>query len=154
MRKSWKHILVFFLVSFLLHLLWENLQAPLFEGFDSFGQHFPICFYATITGDMLFTVIIYLVIALVHQDQYWVSKLKLYRHQATWILPVVVGVLIAISFELWAIYVAERWTYGSMPIIPILQIGLTPVLQMIFVPLLTIYISYFYIKASKSSQRE
>lgn len=148
MRKSWLHIFVFFLISFLLHLTWENLQAPLFQAYESFAQHFPICFYATITGDMIFMAIIYLVIALGNRDKYWISNPKSYRHLATWILPVIVGVLIAISFELWAIYVVERWSYDAMPLIPILNIGLTPVLQMIFVPLLTIYLSSIYLKKS------
>lgn len=43
----------FFGGSFLFHLLWENLQAPLYKGYTSFAQHFGICLKATF-GDMVF----------------------------------------------------------------------------------------------------
>ena len=46
-----------------------------------------------------------------------------------------IGVLLAVSFELWAIYAVRRWEYGSMPLIPIIGVGITPVLQMVIVPL-------------------
>ena len=29
---------------------------------------------------------------------------------------------------------AQRWRYGSMPLEPLVHVGLTPVLQMIFIP--------------------
>jgi hypothetical protein len=45
----------FFGYSFLLHLLWKNAQAPLYEGFtDDVAGHLRACFYVTATGDMDF----------------------------------------------------------------------------------------------------
>lgn len=137
--KAWKNILIFFVVSFVFHLTWEMLQAPLFQGFDSLSQHFPICFYATATGDMIFMVIIYLSLALAHKDFHWLNKRKSYTYPATWVLPIIIGGLLAVSFELWAIHTVNRWAYGAMPIIPYLKVGLTPVLQMILIPLGVIY---------------
>lgn len=135
-------LITFFLGSFLLHLLWENAQAPLFEGYVSFGQHFPICLRGTLTGDMLFTLVIYLTLALVHRDWWCLSNPQTYRHPATWLLPVTIGLLLATSFEFWAMYVAQRWTYTpAMPIVPILGIGLTPLLQMVLLPLLTLLLT-------------
>jgi L-cystine uptake protein TcyP (sodium:dicarboxylate symporter family) len=62
-----------------------------------------------------------------------------YAHPATWILALLIGALLAVSFELWAVFADHRWQYAaSMPLIPILQIGFTPVLQMIFIPLLVL----------------
>lgn len=137
-----KQILVFFGGSFLLHLLWENAQAPLFQGYESFAQHFLICLKATTTGDMLFMLVIYCVLALVHRDMWWPSNSKTFHHPATWILPPVIGILLAVSFELWAIHVARRWTYAeAMPIIPILQVGILPLLQMMIVPLLSLFLA-------------
>ncbi len=132
----------FFGGSFLLHLLWENAQAPLFQGFESFAQHFPICLKATATGDMLFMLVIYCTLALVHQDMWWPGNPKTYRPPATWILPPFIGVLLAISFELWAIHVANRWTYATtMPILPLLQIGIPPLVQMMLIPILSLFIA-------------
>lgn len=137
-----KPTIVFFGTSFLLHLLWENAQAPLFEGYKSFAQHFPICLKATATGDMLFMLEIYCALALVHQDVWWLSNPQTYRHHATWIIPPVIGILLATSFELWAVHVANRWTYAAaMPILPALEIGITPLLQMAVIPLLSLSIA-------------
>lgn len=133
-------ILTYFLISFLLHLSWENAQASLYADFVSYAQHFWPCFFGTITGDMAFMGSIYFAIAVSQKKTFWSSDAACYRHPATWILPVVIGVLLAVSYELWAIHAVQRWKYGTMPIIPIVRVGLTPVLQMIAVPILTIYL--------------
>lgn len=137
-RKKISGFILFFVASFVLHLVWENFQAPLFEGFSSFGQHFPRCLFATATGDMIFMLIIYLSLAIAHKNFWWVNDRRAYTKAATWFLPVLIGVLIAVGFELWAVYVDHRWVYGSMPLIPFVKVGLTPVLQMILVPLAVI----------------
>jgi hypothetical protein len=47
----------FFGYGFLLHLAWENAQAPLYEGFmENAPQHLWACIYATATGDMAFSL--------------------------------------------------------------------------------------------------
>ncbi len=92
--------------GFILHLLWENLQAPLYASFTSLRDHFWICF------------------------------------KAAWAITLLIGVLLAVSFELWAVYVDQRWQYTqSMPLIPVLQVGLTPVLQMLIIPLVTLLLT-------------
>ena len=131
-------VLYFFLLSFFLHLLWENLQAPLYQGYISFAQHFPSCLIATATGDILMMLFLYLTLAVVHEDLFWVADRSAFEYPATWLLPVLLGVLVAISFELWAVYVAHRYAYAAMPLLPIVRIGVTPILQMVIVPLLTI----------------
>ena len=137
MRKA---LLAYFGSSFFLQLLWENLQAPLYVGYTSFYQHFWICLKATVTGDMIFMVLIYLALALIHKDICWVRNRAAYLSPATWTLTVVVGVLLAVSFEWWAVFVAHRWVYGIMPLVPMLHVGLTPVSQMIAVPVVTLFL--------------
>ncbi len=45
-------------------------------------------------------------------------------------LPVVVALLFAIALELFALHTG-RWEYNNlMPIIPVINVGLTPVLQL------------------------
>lgn len=129
---------IFFGSSFFFHLLWENVQAPLFAGYESFEQHFWICFRAT-WGDLLFMLTIYVALAVVHQDWLWIRHRTVYRHPATWMITLFFGLLLAANFELWAVYVNQRWQYAErMPMIPILHIGLTPVLQMMIIPLLSL----------------
>ncbi len=145
-------VAAFFGASFLLHLTWENLQSPLYSCFatSSFLQCFWICLKATVTGDMLFMLTIYVALAFVHRDPFWIADRSVFVHLATWVLAVLVGVLLGISFELWAIHVSHRWTYAGMPIIPVLRIGITPVLQMIVVPLLTLYASFWLLPLPRS----
>ena len=138
--------------SFLLHLVWENAQAPLFEGYVSFAQHFPICLVATATGDMAVMFMLYLLLALAHRNLQWATDARNYAHPLTWILPPVVGALFAIIIELRAVYVLHRWSYGAaMPIVPGLWVGLTPVLQMVVVPLVTLLVCQWWLHASKMS---
>jgi hypothetical protein len=126
--------------GFLLHLLWENFQAPLYAGYTSLRDHFLICFKATL-GDLLFMFIIYTALAIVHRDPFWVAERSAYAHPVTWIITLLVSALLAVSFELWAVYVDHRWQYTeAMPLIPILQIGLTPVLQMLLIPLSVLFL--------------
>ena len=134
-------ISVFFGGSFVLHLLWENLQAPLYEGFTSFRQHFWICFKAT-WGDLLFMLLIYAALAVLHRDMFWIADRSAYSNPATWIISVLIGALLAVSFEFWAVYVDHRWQYTeAMPLIPVLHIGLTPVLQMLLIPLAVLFLT-------------
>lgn len=134
-------LIVYFGGSFVLHLLWENLQAPLFEGFLSFSQHFWLCASAT-AGDMLFMVFLYATLAVMHRNLFWVARRSAYEHPATWFIVLFFGVLLGVSFELWAVYVDQRWHYNAMmPLIPILRVGLTPVLQMLILPLVTVFLT-------------
>lgn len=135
-------IVTYFLISFALHLSWENAQASLYADFVSYAQHFWPCFFGTITGDMVFMAVMYFAIAVSLKNAFWSSDAASYRHPATWVLPVITGVLLAVSYELWAIHAVQRWEYGTMPIIPIVRVGLTPVLQMIAVPIATIYLCF------------
>jgi hypothetical protein len=140
-KKRLTVLVSYFALSFVLHLVWENLQAPLYVGLGTIVQHFPICLFATATGDMIFMAIIYLAVAAVHRDLWWPLQKKSYSHIGTWIIAILVGSLLAISFELWAIFVDFRWVYGAMPLLPIVKVGLTPVLQMILIPPLVIWLS-------------
>lgn len=141
MKVVLKPVAIYFTVSFLLHLSWYVLQAPLFANYDSGWESFKRCLFATATGDMFFMAVIYLSISAAFADVRWIPRRELLRHPGPWILSVIIGVLLGLCFELWAIHVEERWSYGRMPIMPILNVGLTPILQMIFIPLAIIPIA-------------
>lgn len=136
--EYWRAIGVFFAASFLLHLLWENLQAPLYHGYTSFGQHFWICLRATATGDMAVMLALYLALALAHRDLLWASKRTVYTRPITWLLPVILGLIFAVGMEMWALQ-THRWAYAAMPMV--FGIGLLPILQMIAIPPLALFFS-------------
>lgn len=132
-------------LSFVLHLIWENVQAPLYTSFDSFLQHFLMCLFATATGDMLFMLTIYIALAAAFERLDWPAEDDLLRRPATWVLSLIIGGLLAVSFELWAIHVEQRWFYDTMPTIPVLEIGILPLLQMLVIPVLVIAATHYFV---------
>lgn len=132
-----RFVLGYFVLGFVLHFAWEHLQMPLYDlPAVTFWEGIQICLFATATGDMLFLLVIYAAVALVHRDWWWIARRPCFRHPATWLLPVLIGGLLAVSFELWAVYAVHRWNYGSMPLLPLLRVGLTPFLQMTVLPII------------------
>ncbi len=128
----------FFGISFVLHLLWENLQAPLFEGYQSFTQHFWMCFRGAL-GDLIFMIVIYAVLAVVHRNLFWVADPAAYARFSTWVITIALGVAMAVAFEWWALGTG-RWSYADgMPLLPGLGVGLVPVLQMFVIPPFTLF---------------
>ena len=86
---------------------------------------------------MLFMAILYAAMAVVHRDLRWSRRAVVYRHPATWTVPALVGGLLAATYELWAVHVIGRWAYAeAMP--TVFAVGLSPLLQMIVVPLLVV----------------
>lgn len=48
MADKKRAILYLFITAFITNLISENLQAPLYTGFKSFGQHFLFCLVASL----------------------------------------------------------------------------------------------------------
>ncbi len=132
--------------SFLLHLVWENAQAPLYAGYTSFPQHFRICLKGAL-GDLLFMLDLYLAVALLHRNLCWITDGSAVSRPLTWIILLLLGGLLAVSFEWWAVFAAHRWAYGSMPLLPG-GIGLTPVLQMILIPPMSLLLTARFLPSS------
>ncbi len=129
---KWPLVWRILLVGFLTNLVWENAQAFLYEGYEGFYQHFIMCLIATVV-DAVAILALYLIFAGVLQDFYWV------RHW-NWksiLLIMLAGGLLAILFEKWALSRGE-WSYTeAMPVVPFLQVGLSPLLQLTILPVLT-----------------
>lgn len=135
MNKLAKTLLIIAGTSLVLNLAWENLQAPLYQGYSNFWQHFPICSIASL-GDVLIILVLYFVLAIVNRDILWISKMN----RADVVVLIALGVLVAIGIEKWAL-ATLRWQYSSaMPLIPYVKVGLLPVLQMGLLPLITYYV--------------
>ena len=136
MKKITGQIILLSLIAFVLHLVWENTQAPLFAGYSSFGQHLPLCFLGTI-GDVVFTAAVYLSIAMLKNDFGWIMRLS---SKDIFVL-VAVGFFFALGIE-WRALLFGRWGYADiMPIIPYFQVGLTPILQMTLLLPLSFYLT-------------
>lgn len=118
---EWAHTLrlipSIFLLSLLLNLIWEHLHSLLYAGYRGGGITEFILIRASLADAIMITV---LALPFV-----FFEKLKKYA----WII-VVAGILLAIGIE-WYALSTLRWAYNEfMPIIPILGIGLTPMIQL------------------------
>jgi hypothetical protein len=138
-------VLAFFGGSFVMHFAWELAQMPLFKSANaSTYENVQMCLFATATGDMLFMLTLYLTAAVIHRDCCWLTDRAVYSHPATWSVLILVGMLLAVSFELWSVHAVRRWEYGSsMPLVPFIRVGVTPILQMVLIPPASIAICRF-----------
>lgn len=132
--KTIKQIIYLSFIAFILHYIWENVQAPLFKGWTSFSQHFSICFLGTV-GDIVITLAVYLVVALLKNNFNWIAILN----KKDLAMLATVGFFMAVGIE-WRALLFGRWAYAdAMPIIPYFKVGLTPILQMTFLLPISIY---------------
>jgi len=119
------------IITFLLHVIWENAQAPLYAGYESFSQHFSMCFVGTI-GDVVITLSILAFLWLIKKD---VSR------PADFLALAIIGFIVAVVIEQHAL-LTGKWSYAlTMPIVPILKVGLAPILQMTVLLPLSFYLA-------------
>lgn len=134
--KIGKQIIFLSIIAFVLHIIWENAQASLFQGFASFSEHFPMCVVGAV-GDVAITLFVYFIVALLKNDFNWIVTLN----KKDIISLAVVGFFIAVWIEQRALLFG-RWAYAdAMPIIPHLKVGLLPILQMILLLPFSMYLT-------------
>ncbi|MBI4085059.1 MAG: hypothetical protein HY432_00950 [Candidatus Liptonbacteria bacterium] len=135
-----KYIATLAIIAFLVHIIWENAQASLYVGYESFSQHFPMCLIGTV-GDVAITLLVLAFMRLLKEDV----------TQATDFLALaMMGFVIAVAIEQHAL-LTGRWGYApAMPIIPILEVGLTPIMQMMLLLPLSFYLANLA-KSAKSA---
>ncbi len=109
---------------------------PLYDvGGLAFWEHFPMCVIATVWDAIIITGM-YLIFKAAFGDYFWINNLNWKK-----VLPVIVlGLFVALFIEERALY-DGRWAYNElMPIVPFSHAGLSPVLQMMFLPVGTFYL--------------
>lgn len=128
----WWRLCAIFVVAVLLNYAWELAHSPLYVGMD-FNKAWWHCFLSSL-GDGLDVLIIYTVGWLILGRQDWYEKTGVRGYA----LILIMGLIIGIGIELIAVYKLERWTYTTqMPLIPGLNVGVTPVAQMLILPVAT-----------------
>lgn len=106
-----------FFVGFLLNLLWENLHAPLYVHYQG----------GAITEYVLFRAAFFdaFIISLFAAILFFVP----WPRARPWLM-LAVGVFFAVMLEVWALKTG-RWEYTVfMPLVPFLEVGLSPTLQL------------------------
>ena len=126
-----------------LNLAWELSQAMFYTCSKDPVRCFWLCLRASL-GDVVIVAGLYGIIALLFRDRRWFARFSWAKLMSL----MIVGGIIAIGIEKYALAV-HRWEYlPSMPLIPGLAVGVWPVLQMILIPPL-IWLSMWWFKPAK-----
>lgn len=139
MKNHIKYIVLF---SILFNFIWEMVQMPFYLNMPWNFRTTIICLAASL-GDAVMILIIYFLVSFFQKDSFWIRKLKLKGVMFSIICGFVLSVLVE-----WIAVANNLWQYSnSMPLLPFGEIGITPVLQMLILPLivfkLTEIIIYF-----------
>lgn len=127
-------------VTFLLNFAWEMLQMPLFKDMELNWQTTLFCALASV-ADVLMVLLIYYSFAFIYKDPFWIQNFTIQR---TAIL-VLVGSVGAILAEIRHLSLGN-WAYSeAMPLVPVVNAGLSPVLQFMILPAISYYSSYYYL---------
>jgi hypothetical protein len=137
-KKMFKRfVITTILLAFLFNVAWEILQIPLFKGGVYEWQHILFCILASV-ADVIMVLIIYFGFALIYKDELWIKNLKAIRI----IILILTGGAGAVLAELRHLSIGT-WSYASaMPLIPVVHVGLSPVLQFMILPILIYSLSF------------
>ncbi|MDF1567679.1 MAG: hypothetical protein RQ801_13635 [Spirochaetaceae bacterium] len=123
-----------FLWAVATNYLWEMLQMPLFAEMEfSDPKSWLICFRASL-GDGVIVLTIWVIGFAVFRKTAWAENLDARS------IPILLlsGSLIAIGIE-WLALEAGRWRYSEiMPLVPLVNVGLIPFLQLLILPWISI----------------
>ena len=112
-----KRIATIFLSAFILNAIWENLHSFLYVDYMN-TQITEVILLRAALADAVMITIISLPFVLF---QSWKKQ--------SWII-ILLGFILAVSIEWWALGTG-RWEYSAyMPIIPFLYVGVTPAIQL------------------------
>jgi hypothetical protein len=132
-----KQGLLVFIVGVALNYLWELAQAPLYAGLQDWGRVWWHCLVAAL-GDGLLIWLILVIGWLVFGRFEW----YVFPSYSTLGVMLAAGLSIGIGVEWIALNILGRWAYAAaMPLLPGLNIGLVPVLQMLVLPPLIFHLA-------------
>lgn len=137
MKKFIRNIIVITIISFLFQYSWEYWQCGIFYDVTNIGNHSRLMASATF-GDIVMTLILYGLLALVNHDVNWIIKKWNFKE---FVIIALYALFLSFYFEISALYTG-RWSYSSkMPLFPNTNIGLIPVIQLLILFPLTFFIS-------------
>ena len=134
-------ILILIIIGFVLNFIWELLHSPLYVGYINNTHHVLISALASV-ADALMSIFLYACFAFIFKNPFWIKFLIIKRA----VLVGIVGGMGAIVSEMLHVSGGD-WAYGpAMPIIPFLNVGLSPVLQFIMLPLSSYFFGFYLLK--------
>ncbi|MDO8504456.1 MAG: hypothetical protein Q7S36_01230 [Candidatus Liptonbacteria bacterium] len=107
-----------------LNFLWELAQMPLYI-VGTFPA-FPLGWIRASLWDASYTAIVYLFFGFLHQDFYWIRRKNIWDL----FLIIIIGFVTATIVETQALALGKWFYTSTMPLVPVLKVGLTPFIQL------------------------
>lgn len=137
-KRSFKqYIFTVLLFAFLFNTVWEILKIPLYkEGVYSWN-HILFCVLASF-ADAIMVLLMYFVFSFIYKNPLWIKKIN----QAKIIFLILAGGIGAVLAETRHLSIST-WSYAkAVPLIPVLNVGLSPVLQFMILSSLIYFVSF------------
>lgn len=116
-----------------LNLSWEVVQLPLYTVWKAPAAEQTYDVLHCTTGDVMITAITLMLALVIARARQWPERGAL----GVWILSMVFAIAYTTFSEWLNVEVRQSWAYSElMPILPVLGIGLSPMLQWLVVPTL------------------
>ena len=139
-----KFIFITIVFAFLLNLAWELIQIPLYKNPVYDFDHMAFCTLASL-ADVIMVLLLYFGLAFIFKDPFWIQDLKWKRI----FLLALIGGAGAVLSEMRHLSLGS-WGYDdSMPVIPVVNVGISPVLQFMILPLLICFLSFNCLKIKR-----
>lgn len=140
-----KFILTITGLAFLLNFAWELAQMPLYDRSSFTINHIAFCALGSV-ADAIMVLLLYLGFTLIFKNIFWIYPLK---GQQIVIVVLICGIGAALS-EMRHLSLGN-WAYSDlMPLIPILNVGLSPVLQFMILPILIYILSFKFLSLKEN----
>lgn len=119
-----------FVVAVLVNYPWERLQSQLYVHPGGASIPWWLCLAASL-ADGLFVLVIFGVGWMTLGRRTWFEQPGIEGY----LVMLISGVAISVGVEWTTVHVLRWWTYGEyMPLVPIVNIGLVPMTQMLVLP--------------------
>ena len=137
-KKIFKRFfLIMAVISFILNEVWELLQMPLYSSAYYNLGHVVFCTLGAL-ADMIMVLLLYVCFGFIYKNPFWIW-------QSNWFKIFVVmltGAVGAVLSEKRHLKIGS-WAYDqSMPIVPFVNVGLSPFLQFLLLPVVIYFLSY------------
>ncbi|HED06789.1 MAG TPA: hypothetical protein ENI57_01580 [Ignavibacteria bacterium] len=124
------YIIHIFVISVILNFVWETAQIPFYYNSQITFSKILYCFIASL-GDGIMILIIFFTGKIIFKNNYWIENLNFKKLS----LILMAGLFLAVIVEITALRL-DLWGYSNlMPKLMFLSIGLSPVLQMLILPI-------------------
>ena len=125
-----RRLTVLFVGAVLVNYPWERLQSSLYVHPGGVGIPWWLCLAASL-ADGLFILVIFGVGWMALGRRTWFEHPGI----AGYLVMLVSGVTISVGVEWMSVHVLRWWSYGErMPLVPIVDVGLVPLIQMLVLP--------------------